>query len=378
MKIAFVIPTLEIMGGAERIIVDKANYLSTKFFYDITIITQYHHKNAPVIYPLSEKVHHINLGIPYYSQYKYRYPKRLWLRWKLNNLLRDETTAAVLQIDPDILIGVSYFKPNIVCNIPCRASKIIESHEPRILLKSVLLTGSKILSYFTYLYTKTIEDKADIVVCLTNEAKKQWRKAKRVEVIPNFSSIKIKQHSNCNTKRVIAVGRLTSVKGYDRLIKIWGTVSLKHPDWQLNIFGEGSLKDDLNKLINDNNINNIALCGTTQNISLEYANSSICVLTSYYEGFSLVILEAMMHGVPCVAFDCPDGPRSIISNNEDGFLINNGNNTLFAERLCELIENQQLRHRFSYAAIKKVQIFDIDTIMRQWKSLFESLTDANN
>lgn len=378
MKIAFVIPTLEIMGGAERIIVDKANYLSTKFFYDITIITQYHHKNAPVIYPLSEKVHHINLGIPYYSQYKYRYPKRLWLRWKLNNLLRDETTAAVLQIDPDILIGVSYFKPNIVCNIPCRASKIIESHEPRILLKSELLTGSKILSYFTYLYTKTIEDKADIVVCLTNEAKKQWRKAKRVEVIPNFSSIKIKQHSNCNTKRVIAVGRLTSVKGYDRLIKIWGTVSLKHPDWQLNIFGEGSLKDDLNKLINDNNINNIALCGTTQNISLEYANSSICVLTSYYEGFSLVILEAMMHGVPCVAFDCPDGPRSIISNNEDGFLINNGNNTLFAERLCELIENQQLRHRFSYAAIKKVQIFDIDTIMRQWKSLFESLTDANN
>ena len=378
MKIAFVIPTLEIMGGAERIIVDKANYLSTKFFYDITIITQYHHKNAPVIYPLSEKVHHINLGIPYYSQYKYRYPKRLWLRWKLNNLLRDETTAAVLQIDPDILIGVSYFKPNIVCNIPCRASKIIESHEPRILLKSELLTGSKILSYFTYLYTKTIEDKADIVVCLTNEAKKQWRKAKRVEVIPNFSSIKIKQHSNCNTKRVIAVGRLTSVKGYDRLIKIWGTVSLKHPDWQLNIFGEGSLKDDLNKLINDNNINNIALCGTTQNISLEYANSSICVLTSYYEGFSLVILEAMMHGVPCVAFDCPDGPRSIISNNEDGYLINNGNNTLFAERLCDLIENQQLRHRFSYAAIKKVQIFDIDTIMRQWKSLFESLTDANN
>lgn len=86
----------------------------------------------------------------------------------------------------------------------------------------------------------------------------------------------------------------------------------------------------------------------------------------------------MMHGVPCVAFDCPDGPRSIISNNEDGFLINNGNNTLFAERLCDLIENQQLRHRFSYAAIKKVQIFDIDTIMRQWKSLFESLTDANN
>ena len=102
-------------------------------------------------------------------------------------------------------------------------------------------------------------------------------------------------------------------------------------------------------------------------------------MTSYYEGFSLVILEAMMHGVPCVAFDCPNGPRNIIKNQQCGYLIESCNDDLFAERLCHLIEDEQLRKQFSNAAIERAKDFDIDIIMRQWKSLFELLsTDTNN
>ena len=364
MKIVYIIPTLEARGGAERVIVEKANYFSAHYGFDISIITQCQHNDAPIVYPLSERIHHVNLGIPYYSQYKYKFPKRLWIKWKINKRLQNETTSAILQINPDILIGISYFRPDIICKIPCRARKIIETHEPKDLLRSFYFSGS--------------QKNADIVVGLTNETKKQWKKAKCVKVIPNFSSMEISQFSTCNAKRVIAVGRLTPVKGYERLIEIWKIVYAKHPDWRLDIFGDGSLKDNLSNYIYNNNIKNITLHRATHNISHQYTNSSICAVTSYYEGFSLVILEAMMHGVPCIAFDCPDGPRNIIIDNQNGYLIKDGDIKLFAEKLCDLIDNQQLREQFSNAAIERSKFFDIDNIMRQWKALFESLTNCTS
>ena len=376
MKIVYIIPSLEVKGGAERIIVEKAKFLSEHFGYDVSIITLCHHHNAPIVYPLSEKIHHVNLGIPYYAQYKYRYPKRYWIKRKINRRLRKEATAAVTQINPDILICI--FKPNLTFPIPCRARKILEIHEPlEYLLYSNLYKSSwinKILKIHSF---NTIIKYADIVVSLTEDEKLYLKKAKRVEVIPNFSSMEISQHSVCNTKRVIAVGRLTSVKGYERLINIWSIVNAKQPDWNLDIFGEGCLKNELMNYIINHNIKNITFHGVTHDISREYANSSICTVTSYYEGFSLVILEAMMHGVPCVAFDCPNGPRNIIKNNQCGFLIENGNNYQFAEKLCKLIENQQLRKQFSNAAIERSKLYSIDIIMNQWKTLFESLCQNN-
>lgn len=374
MKIVYIIPSLEVKGGAERIIVEKANYLTEHFGLDVSIITQCHHNNAPIAYPLSEKVHHVNLGIPYYVQYKYKFLKRIWIRWKTNKRIRKETTAAIHQIDPDILIILPFFKPNIAYKIPCRAKKIIEVHEPlEYHLYSDYINDSWISKLFQILYFHTIVKNVDVVVCLNNDEKKHLNKAKRVEIIPNFSSMGISQYSTCDAKRVIAIGRLAPVKGYDRLLKIWRIVATKHPDWHLDIFGDGSLKNELINYVHDNLIKNVSFHGVSHNISQEYANSSICTVTSYYEGFSLVILEAMMHGVPCVAFDCPDGPRSIIKNNQCGYLIENGDNNLFAESLCNLIENPKLRKHFSNAAIERAKFFNIDNIMEQWKSLFESL-----
>ncbi len=375
MKIVYIIPSLEVKGGAERIVIEKANYLSEHYGYDVSIITQCHHNNAPIAYPLSEKIHHINLGIPYYNQYKYSYPKRLWLKWRINKRLRKETTDAVLQIDPDILIVLPFFKPYIAYPIPCRAKKIIEVHEPlEYHLYSDLINKSWRTKLFKKRYFHHIVKNTDVIVSLTNDEKKYIKEAKRIEVIPNFSSMDVNLHSTCDAKRVIAVGRLAHVKGYERLLNIWGIVNAKHPDWQLDIFGDGSLRNELLHYANVNNIKNVALHGVTHHISQEYANSSICAVSSYYEGFSLVILEAMMHGVPCVAFDCPTGPRSIIKNNQCGYLIENGNEDLFAEKLCNLIDSKELRTQFSNAAIERAKTFNLDIIMGQWKSLFESLS----
>lgn len=375
MKIVYIIPSLEIKGGAERIVIEKANYLSEHYGYDVSIITQCHHNNAPIAYPLSEKIHHINLGIPYYNQYKYSYPKRLWLKWRINKRLRKETTDAVLQIDPDILITLPLFKPHIAYAIPCRAKKIIEVHEPlEYHLYSGFLNKSWISKRLKKHYFETVLKNADVFVSLTDDDRILLKKAHRVEVIPNFSSMKISQYSTCTAKRVIAVGRFSHVKGYERLLKIWSVVNAQYADWHLDIFGDGSLRTELAHYADDHHIKNVTIHEATHDISQEYANSSICTVTSYYEGFSLVILEAMMHGVPCVAFDCPTGPRSIIKNNQCGYLIENGNEDLFAEKLCNLIDSKELRTQFSNAAIERAKTFNLDIIMGQWKSLFESLS----
>ena len=222
-------------------------------------------------------------------------------------------------------------------------------------------------------YFRTIEKKADVIVTLTEGDKLLWNKAKRIEVIPNFSNIQVAQISSCHSKRVIAVGRLSWEKGYDRLIDIWELVSRKNPDWQLDIFGEGELEKNLNYKIAKKHINNITIHPTTKDISYEFSKSSICVMTSYYEGFALVLLEALKHGVPCIAYDCPFGPASIIEDNRCGYLIDNGNINVFAKKLCTLMNDEDARKKFSKESIKRSKDFAIDTIMGKWVSLFESM-----
>ena len=153
-------------------------------------------------------------------------------------------------------------------------------------------------------------------------------------------------------------------------------VASKHPDWHLDIFGQGNMHDALITLEKKYKANNLTIHNTSSNISKEFTKSSICAVTSYFEGFSLVILEAMRHGVPCVAFDCPFGPSYIIEDNKNGFLVEDGNISLFADRLCKLIENKSMRQEFGTDAIERAKHFDIDSIMNQWKTLFEGLKNS--
>ena len=380
MKIVYVYSTMVIGGGTERIITEKANYLSERLGYDVTIISCFQLPNEENYYHTSNKIKQINLGIPYFSQYKYKYPKRLWIKWQMNRLLKKSISGVVKHVDPDILIGVSRFKANYISTIRCRAKRIIECHESRYNTiydaseKHSILT-KKFLKAYSFCYFNAIERNADVIVTLTEREKMLWRRAKRVEVIPNFSTMAINKISDCTTKRVIAVGRLVWEKGFERLIEAWGIISSKHPDWHLDIYGKGRMHDTLIALFKKYHAHNLIIHSPTSNISQEYANSSICAVTSYYEGFSLVILEAMRHGIPCVAFDCPFGPASIIKDSNCGFLVENGNIRLFAEKLCHLIEDEGLRKDFSKAALERANTFDIDIIMKKWKVFFEQLVN---
>ena len=377
-KIIYVLESLASTGGVERILTEKANYLSEHYGYDITIIVCTQHPDQPNAFQLSNTVNQICLSIPLYSQYYYKYPKRLWKKYILIKSLKTALKEKIIHFNPDILIGIGHFKANMICSINCRAKRIIECHEARYFTQSGMANHQNMISklftrIFRTFYFRTIEKKADVVVTLTEGDKLLWNNAKRIEVIPNFSNMQVSLTSSCYSKRIIAVGRLSWEKGYDRLIDIWELVSRKKTEWQLDIFGEGELERSLNYKIEKKQINNIAIHPTTNNISYEFSKSSICVMTSYYEGFSLVLLEALKHGVPCVAYDCPFGPASIIQDNRCGFLIDNDNINLFAQKLCILMDEDNTRKEFSLESIKRAKDFSVDTIMRKWIDLFESL-----
>ena len=379
MKIVYVIDSLGSKGGAERILSDKMNYLATHFNNNVFVITCYQNPLiTPNVYYLSDQVKQINLNISYYSQYKYKYPKRLWVKYSIHRELCRQLKNTIFEIKPDILIGLSYFMGDFVSSIKCNASKIIESHEARIFTLSDNGLNRSWLSkiymkFYRWAYFRTIETNADVVVTLTQGDAIEWKKARRVEVIPNFTTMRPNtQTYNIESKRVISVGRLEWQKGYDTLIEIWKVVSKKHPEWELAIFGEGTLKDKLTSLIKTAKLTNIHINPFTSNISDEYSKSSIFVLSSRFEGFSLVLLEALQHGLPCVAFDCPFGPSDIIEDNKLGYIVKCNDLQTFSEKICALIESVELRKEFSASAKGRASAYNIDTIMLSWEQLFES------
>ena len=378
MKVVYVIDSLASKGGAERIISEKMSYLADHFDYDVTVVTCYQPASLANVYPVSGNVKQINLSIPYYSQYRVGYPKRLFIKWSYYRRLRRQLREIIEKVDPDILVGVSYFKADVLCKIKCKAAKVIEAHEAR--LFSLKLDGndsSPFLRTWVRLngkrYFRDVEKYADVVVTLTQGDAKLWENARRVEIIPNFSAMSINRFSPCTEKRVIAAGRLEWQKGYDLMFEAWKHVEKKHPDWKLDIFGVGRLEKTLKEQLASSGMKTVTIIPFTPNISEEYAKSSICVLSSRFEGFSLVLLEAMRHGVPVVSFDCPFGPSEVLEDGKCGFIVPLEDVTALADKLCVLIEDESLRKQFSNAALDRAKTFDVDKIMLRWKKLFEEL-----
>ena len=223
-----------------------------------------------------------------------------------------------------------------------------------------------------YFHNKALS-KVDWIVALTHGDADQWRSINpNVSVIYNIVTInETDVYSDCKNKRVIFVGRLDSQKGFQYLNAIWKIVEKRHPDWCLDIYGEGAdLKENKSMIPQGKHVFPHA---QTLDILDKYKESSILILTSVYEPFGLVMPEAMSCGVPVVAFDCPYGPSEIITNGKDGFLVSCYDVEAFADKVSLLMENESLRKEMGQNAIQSSQRFTKDKIIPQWISLFESL-----
>lgn len=384
MRIVYVTETMVSSGGTEKMLSEKASYLVDVFGYDVTIISCTQIAEQANTFPLSQNVKQINLAIPYYRQYHYGYPKRLLVKWETNQALKEQLTRIIQKIDPDIVIGVARFAADIVTTIKCRAKKIIECHEARPFIMADIEGNRPLISrLYTNLilkkrYFRMIERHADVVVTLTEGDSHLWKKARHLEVIPNFSTMAVSRMADYKNKRVIAVGRLSAEKGYDRLLKIWKRVSPQHQDWSLEFFGDGKLHHMLTNMIHDLQLLNVTINPPTPHISEEYSKSAICVMTSHFEGFPLVLLEAIRHGLPCIAFDCPFGPASIIKDGICGYLIEENSIEQYAQKLSLLMDQEDIWKSLSKEAIKRGEDFSVETVMNRWRQLFEDLVPAKS
>ena len=193
--------------------------------------------------------------------------------------------------------------------------------------------------------------------------------------IPN-SARELGAPADLDAKRVLAAGRLTRQKGFDWLIPAWAQVEAKHPDWKLRICGEGSWRERLEAQVAELGLQNIELPGSCPDMADQMSNASIYALSSRFEGFPLILCEAMSKGMAPVAFDCPTGPAEMIRDAENGLIVPLGDIDAFAAALVRMIEDDELRHRCGRGAGETGRNFKMDAIGPMWDELFQELQDA--
>lgn len=380
MRLVFVYPNLTQKAGTERVIIDKVNYLAEKHGYEIVLLT-YEHGGHPIGFPISPKVKHIDLYIRYHILYKFNRISRLFKIIGLNKKLQKRYNAFIMDFRPDIVTTVTYYVEalRIVSKCPARYKRVLESHVDRRFLlcndpttRKDIITKTRLIyeSWRVNLYAR----KFDILVALTQQDANNWARTLKTTVITNMTHTNKKgTYSELKNKRVIFAGRYSKEKGILDLYKIWKIVYQKHPDWQLDLYGSGPLRKTLETKARELNMN-INVNESTDNIFEKYRESSIFVLCSVFEAFGLVIPEAMSCGLPVVSFDCPFGPSHIITDTKDGFLIPNRDITLFAQRICDLIESKELRLKIGQEAIITAKRYAPELIIRQWNDLYKNLT----
>lgn len=379
MKIYYIYTAIVTKGGADRVIVEKANWLA-EHGHEIAIVTDTQLGRGPA-FPLSPKVKLIDLAIDFSKEYGHSFPIRIWMYYKLMHQYRKKMKALLMQDRPDIVISTLGRDISFITKIQDGSKKMGEAHTTKHFIRNFHLLEDKniLFKYLTIYFRRNMDrqvSKLDALVVLTNQDKADWEHLLPVYVIPNSFPFYPDVSSTCENRQAIIVGRYNSAKGYNYLIDAWREVHKSYPEWIINIFGSGEYKEKVRKQINDYGLQDVVIMNDpTDNIMEEYLKSSIYVMSSVFEGFAMVLLEAMACGLPCVSFDCPYGPRNVITDGEDGFLVDYLNSKALADSICKLIENEALRKQMGKNGRNNVLRYSRESIMPQWISLFESITE---
>jgi glycosyltransferase involved in cell wall biosynthesis len=360
MKLLYITNGIKDPSGLERVLSVKASYLAEEMGYAVHILTL-NNKGAQPFYAFSTKItyHDVLVGgnpLQYIKHY-------------INGIKK-----VVKTIEPDIILvcddGLKGFFLPILLRKPCpvfyerHVSKVVELGENPSFFKK-LTVGVK------FFLMQQLGKTFDQFVVLTEDNTKEWPMP-NVVVISNPLSFYPAESSMLTDKKVIAVGKHSLQKGYDRLLQSWQLVQQAYPDWQLEIYGKIDSKygfETLSKSLHTDG--SVTFFPPVADIQAKYLESSLFVLSSRFEGFGMVLIEAMACGVPCVTFDCPYGPADIVAHQKDGLVVKNDDIQGFANAIKQMLESQELRASMGKAAKQNVKRFLPEVIMPQWDTLFK-------
>jgi glycosyltransferase involved in cell wall biosynthesis len=379
MKIVFCIDTIDYIGGMERVTVAKANAFSLIEGNYVTIVVGFKRRVNDSI-DLSSNVKLVDLGIPYYNDYEFSGIKALLYHYQLRKQHRQKLQLVLNQMSPDVVISVGsserFFLPYL--KISSNPVFIREMHMTKFYNLQVAKTRrGRLLAWISYFidYNFKIKKYDCISVLTQSEYMDNWKGNPKVVVIPNPLIIHEEPKvSFLKEKIVMSAGRLAESKNFSSLISAWKYVNETNPDWKLHIYGDGPCRSKLqNKIEKEGLTDCVVLCGFASDINNRYHNSSIFVLTSTSEAFSLVIIEAMAHGLPIVSYDCPYGPKDIIDQEKEGFVVPLNNEKCLSEKINLLIRDEEKRREMGANALKKSKMYSMDFIIDRWMSLFPKL-----
>lgn len=374
MKIVYCLNSIQEIGGISSAILNKAKGLAD-LGHDIYIVVTDHNKD--VKNKISDKIIIKNLEINYYKDdwKSYFYVlKGIIVKRKIHKKLLKHF---LIKLQPDIVISVGqsekYFLPTIKGNWKTlrefHYEKLYRMREKSSIISKVI---SKIINFYEFKFKLKQYDK---VVVLTDIDKRlNWNNSSMIEVIPNPLPQRKIESAKLENKKVIAIGRLVKVKNFSSLIKAFDLVVKKHPSWTLDIYGEGELKDLLIKEVRELKLHDkIFFKGNNQNVTELLKDYSIFVMSSIYEGLPMAMLEAMASGLPIVAYDCPYGPRQLIKDGENGFLVDLNDEYMMAKKICQLIEDPYKLKSFGEKSKIKSEEYNCENICNKWVVLFKKI-----
>ena len=376
MKLIYCIASIYNPGGMERVLLNKLRWWVQRDGYELLVVTT-DQAGRPPFYDFPPEVRMIDLGLNY-SADNVRSPlAKILSYFRKRRLHRKRLTELLLQEKADIVVSLYPSESSFIPKIKDGSKKVLELHYCKLFR---LQYGRKgllgLADRFRTWQDERVVRRFDSFVVLTRQDAGLWGPLSNLTVIPNAAPTVPQVEHQIGTHRVIAVGRLDYQKGFDRLIDAWARLP-KHlrQTWRLDIFGQGEWRETLQEQIQRLGAEASArINAPTQNIFEEYAASAFLVMSSHYEGFPMVMIEAMACGLPVVSFDFLCGPRDIIRPGENGLIVPEGDVKALAAAMQHLMENPDTLARMSASAPEVSRTYSETAIMQQWEQLFNAIT----
>ncbi len=366
MRILYITDQIYLHGGAEKILIQKLNYWADVLGADVLLLTT-SQEGRPPFFALSPKVTHKNLSVKGRTLSSYLNPSAT-LEFPTDF---KKVKSAITSFNPDAVFLISLGFIRYILPWAARGYATFNEYHTsyygfRLGYQNAPL-AVKIKKLLAAPLRRWVEDKYTGIVFL-NQAEYDHYKRKNGLIIPNFFDPSAQHPLVERKKQVISLGRLSYQKGYDLLLKAWSILEAEFPDWNLAVYGHGENREALEKQMSELGLRNARINPATDEVPQKLAESSIYVMSSRFETFPMVLLEALSAGVPVVSFDCISGPRSILTQG-DSLLAPPDDVEALADQLKRLMGNDLLRQELGKNARQNVARFSPATVMAMWVAL---------